>query len=359
MNSCPNGHEVPTDQTFCGQCGTRILEPVSAAENLTQVEPLPTGDKGAPSTAGTSTSNGTQSAPKGKNSKIAIAVVGIIAGVVVLGAIGSMGDSSDSTASLEVTTNESSESNPTPSDELGVETEEDVITYEDFIVDNVTTDNICENYSTVLETFDEVVSKRTKSLSGKADDPYTAATFVRRNAWVSEDDALIKFQSQWEDAATTALNSVSDGRAGQLESTGAYFDASLEECGLSDAYKAQLSSVIKVNATQRKVVSAADRKPWYPKGYSEYPGEDLAYKYTKGGCESNYGYCWSYTVISAFGCLDGVYAEGNILQNDTIISWTNDTIAYLPPLKRAQLEMQDFGGSGTKSFEMTQMSCSG
>jgi len=294
--------------------------------------------------------------------KKAGAGVGVATAAIIIGAawivlfiiIGIFGSSnSTSTAPTAPSSSE------TPSDEPGVETEEDVITYEDLVVGNVTTDEICESYSNVLETFSVVVSKRIKSLAGKADDPYTAATFVRRNAWVSKDDALNKFASQWENAATTALDSVSDGRAGQLESTDAYFDKSLEECGLSDAYKAQLSSVIKVNATQRKVVSAADRKPWYPKGYSEYPGEDLAYKYTKDGCESNYGYCWSYTVISAFGCLDGVYAEGNISQNDTIIGWTNDTIGYLPPFKKAQLEMQDFGGSGTKSFELTQMRCSG
>jgi|GEM_PF-5765510 len=338
MNSCPNGHEVPTNQTFCGQCGAQIVDPVSTTENLAQAEPLVTGDKEAPSTASTSTSNDTQSAPKGKNSKIAIAVVGIIAGVVVLGAIGSMGDSSDSTASLEVTTNESSESNPTPSDEPGVETEEVVITYEDLIVDNVTTDEICESYSAVLETFDVVVSKRTKSLSGKADDPYTAATFVRRNAWVSEDDALIKFQSQWEDAATTALNSVSDGRAGQLESTGAYFDASLEECGLSDAYKAQLSSVIKVNATQRKVVSAADRKPWYPKGYKEYYS-GLAFQVANFNVDC-YSRCfyWRYDVISKDGCPSGLYLEVQFTDSsDRVIDWTNESIQSLAPMQKARV----------------------
>ena len=241
---------------------------------------------------------------------------------------------------------------PDPTTEEPVE--EKPLTYEDLVTGNLSNAEICASYQTLIDKYDAVIAKRTKSLDGKAEDPYKAARFTRKNAWVSE-DLSTAYEDDWESAATFALNAVSDGQAGQLESVDEYLEASLESCGLDDAYGQQTADVKAIDSRQSAVVRQADRKPWYPKGYNEF-GE-IAWKWTDESCGTRYGYCWTMRVISDSGCYGGVYAEVNILQNGTIVGWSNDTLGSLPPGQKGKLAFTEYGGSGTKQAQLTELNC--
>lgn len=95
---------------------------------------------------------------------------------------------------------------------------------------------------------------------------------------------------------------------------------------------------------------------WYPKGYREYT-DGLAWKWTDESCGYSSGYCWTLRVKTRNGCADGIYAEANIEQKGVVIGYTNDTLGSLRPGATAKLEFTHFGGSGTLSASLTQLTC--
>lgn len=232
----------------------------------------------------------------------------------------------------------------------------EVTTYADVVSGPITTAEICNSYSELVDRYTSVVAKRDKSLKGKGTDPYKAAKFVGNNAWVNE-DLSVGFNKDWEAAATDALNTVSNGQAGTVESLGDYLTASLEACGFDTNYSTLASKISSIDRKQSSVVAAAEKKPWHPKGYNEWFGGDIAWKWTDESCGTRYGYCWTIRVVSKSGCYGGVYAQVNISQNDVIIGWTNDRLGSLPPGKVGKMAFTRYGGRGIKSASLTELNC--
>lgn len=258
-------------------------------------------------------------------------------------------ESQDSSSQATVETEESPESasvedpepDPTP----------EVITYMDVISGPITNAEICTSYTELIDRYTAVVDKRTKSLEGKDDDPYKAAKFVGNNGWVYE-ELSVGFDDDWVAASTQALNSVSNGQAGTVESLDDYQQASLEACGLDADYSALASSVSSIDREQSSVLSAAESKPWYPKNFSPY-GPDLAVKWVDASADC-FTRCWYWTldVISRDGCPSGIYGELSIEKNGVAINWTNDTLALLQPGQKGRLQFityddRSYGGTGS------------
>jgi ribosomal protein L40E len=306
--------------------------------------------------SGQSTSNSVAAIVIGASALVFFLIIGIVS-------VGSEDSKTDTTAT--VVDESDTESNVKDSDtEPGVEdvdpaptTPPAAVTYEDIIVGDTTTSEICGTYSELIEKNDGVISRRTKFLD-KDWNPYKAASYVNKNDWVN-DEPVAKFESQWEKVATTALNSVSGGQADQVKSIEGYLDASLKECKLQEQHQDQNESMSRINRNQSRVAALAASKPWYPKGFKEWFLDDnIAYKYNgKNSCDNRSGYCWGYTVISQFGCPSGIYVEGNVEQNGTIVGYSNDRLGSLPSDTKARMQLNYYGGSGTKQMRLIEMNC--
>lgn len=232
----------------------------------------------------------------------------------------------------------------------------EVTTYEDVVTGSLTNAEICASYTELLDAYGAVVTKRTKSLKGKTKDPYKAASFVKKNGWVYR-DLSVAFNDDWTRAVTDALNSASDGQAGAVESLDDYREASLTACGLDDAYSDIESGVKGIDSRQASVVSAAENRPWYSKGYNPY-GTDLAWKWTDESCGYSSGYCWTVRVQTRDGCYGGLYAEINIEKNGTVIGYSNDSLGSLGAGKTAKLEFIHYDrGAGTLTGQLTEIRC--
>jgi len=296
---------------------------------------------------------------------VAAIVIGaiVLVSLLIIGIVGGGSEESKTDTTATVVDESDTESNVKDSDtEPGVgdvdpaPTEPPVaVTYEDIIVGDTTTSEICGTYSELIEKNDGVISRRTKYLD-KDWNPYKAASYVNKNDWVN-DDPVAKFKAQWAKVGTTALNSVSGGQADQVESIEGYLDASLKECELQEQHQDQNKSLSIIKNRQSKVVSAAASKPWYPKDYKEYyPG--LAFKPAKFSVDGGYGsYYWRYYVVAKDGCPNGLYLEVNITDNsDRVIDWTNESIQSLAPMQEARVVFKTYEDDAN-SWDFSDVSC--
>lgn len=232
--------------------------------------------------------------------------------------------------------------------------------YVDIVVGSLTTAEICGNFEGLIADLSAVVAKREKSLTDKADDPYVAAKFVNRNAWVYE-DLSVKFNEDWEALAVTSLNAVSDGQAGTVDDVDDYLAAALDACGLAQAYSSLESDVQGVDVEQASVVSAADDKPWYPKGYFEWDS-NVAWRYAtnQGGDPCGYSRCTygRVQVITQNGCPDGLYAEMNFENSAGVVDdWSNDSVPFLGPGDKALLTFRSYTSLGEGTIQLVELNC--
>lgn len=286
-----------------------------------------------------------------------VAAVGVAAGLFFVGACASDSPSSAPQSTADSTSASPAESESASNEPSEVEPTPEVITYADVVSGPITNAEICASYADLIDRYTSVVAKRTKSLDGKSNDPYKAAKFVGNNGWVYE-DLSVGFNEDWESAATEALNAVSNGQAGTVESLDDYRRASLEACGLDEDYETLRSDVSVVDSDQSSVLSAAEEKPWYPKGYEEWV-DGVAFKYNASATRNSYLCGWAYNVVCRDGCPNGLYVEVNFEDgNGTIVDYGNDYIAQLLPGDKALVQLRVGSRCGNvDSFSVTEVNC--
>ena len=210
------------------------------------------------------------------------------------------------------------------------------ITYEDVITDGkLTTAAICATYEKKIKTYAAAAEKRLSGGRGQTSNAYVAADYRRSHSWV-KDPLAKRFSQSMTASATSALNIVSDGRAGTVEDMKPYLQASLAACGLDTAYSKAQGSVTASVSLGAKIRAKANAKPWYPRGFESYDG-DLAIRWIDNAGVDCFSRCWYWTmeVISRSGCPSGVYGELGIERGGTAVAWTNDTLSGLRPRQRA------------------------
>jgi len=217
--------------------------------------------------------------------------------------------------------------------------------------DRVAPKATCERYADVFAKYESLIEKRKKAIGNKTEDPRKAAKFISTNGWTNQRVAL-DLKNDLDVAAQTSLSEIENGQfASQPVSRYLLFSLPVCERDL-DALERKARQLDSQTEILRQGAAFA---PWYPKGYSLFG--DTAWKWTNESCGYSSGYCWTMRVISQTGCPNGLYAEVNILQGETIVGFTNDSLGFLPPDKTAKLEFVQFGGSGTKSASLTKINC--
>lgn len=388
---CVAGHPMNAGQRYCPECGLLAADPVEGESNARP----PVFDGVESSLHRAPAARVTSPKPPGRMALVfsllglltcgVTAVVGLVLGIlarnqarreglptgnavaaivtgsvviaggvalVVLGSIFGSQSSDSSTASVSTP----SRSDGSPSEETEAVSENvSESNYQDLLVGEAFSDEVCASYVQLLDEYDATLEKRQSRLEGIGTDPYKAAKFVEKNAWTTG-DLKGEYEQDWREVASGSFNSLSSGSNIEDDALNSFLEASLEGCSLSDRYAAQVKVVEKVNGRQSSVLRAADNKPWFPKGFQTYsPG--IAIKWTDESCGSSYGYCWTMRVISQQACSGGLYAEVNILQDGVVTGYSNDLLGSLPALTEGKLEFQDFGGSGTKSASLSEINC--
>lgn len=300
----------------------------------------------------------------------AAAAAGLVLSVLLVTACGGATESDGSAASESVSTS-STESqpteSPTPVDEMtpdlsSASPSPSATGFADVVVGGeLTSKEICSAYKKSLVSFQKTAEKRVKGSQGKVKDSYDAARFRKYNKWVKVDHSM-KLEESLAALATDSLNEVSNGRAGSVNDLPAYLDASIEACGLSDLRGKAEDSVSRATTTGESIVAKANAKPWYPKGYNEWYGdENIAIKYTlAGGSPCGYSACryGKAYIVSEYGCPSGVYAAANFSDSGgTVYDWDNDTLPALGAGKRGLLEFVSYGNRGSGSYQVVEISC--
>lgn len=230
--------------------------------------------------------------------------------------------------------------------------------YVDVVPGALTNKKICNDYRELLTSFEAEAKRRVNGAKGKTDDSWAAASYRKNNQWVRVDQQA-RLTDSLTQSATQALNEVSDGQAGAVRDLDAYLDDSIDTCGLTQLRSKAQAQVADANRLAETIVSRADDKPWYPKGFNEYyPDDTLAWKWTDESCGYSSGYCWTIRVVSKVGCYDGLYGEINIEDDGVVIDFSNDVVGVLEPRQVALMQFSHFDrGRGSLSGSLNELNC--
>ena len=97
---------------------------------------------------------------------------------------------------------------------------------------------------------------------------------------------------------------------------------------------------------------------WAPAGYSQWD-DYLAYKWVTEDHTSDCSDCsyWFIEVVSHYGCPGGVYAEINMLDGDSVVDWSNDTVPSLGSSNSALLEFVHYPYESQLQGQLTDLTC--
>lgn len=72
-------------------------------------------------------------------------------------------------------------------------------------------------------------------------------------------------------------------------------------------------------------------------------------------------YCWALTVLSRYGCPNGVYGETNVVVNGTVTEYANDLLGSLGQMQKGILVFRGMtvfpGSTGEVVYELTKLNC--
>lgn len=220
-----------------------------------------------------------------------------------------------------------------------------------------TTPSICASYRAKIDKYAKAASGRIVGGKGKTSNAYDAYDYRKSHPWV-KDPMSDRFAASMSASASAALDLLTDGRAEQAESLGAYLDDSIAACSLTKALAAAQSSVSKSDSLAERIIAKARTKPWYPRGYFEII-DGLAGRWVNGVSTCDY-WCrdWNLNVYSRDGCENGVYAKIDISIGDLSVDWTNDTLGYLGRHAVGRLTFVSYYDyDGTLTGTITDASC--
>jgi hypothetical protein len=288
----------------------------------------------------------------GKGKGLAVATL-IISGLWLIVLIFSLANPSTSEQEPPAAQTSEVAANPTDAIEANAaDTTPTLNAFDQFLAsEGLASPEVCDRYEAVQGNFEERFAKRNKAIGSKPRDERAAKKFISGNEWTKQKLAT-DLKMSFRKAAETSLSEIEGGEF-KNESIDRYLTASTEACGID--LQAIERSASGLDARISALRELAANVPWYPKGFNLL--NNVAWKWTKGACTTSFGYCWTMEVISDTGCPNGLYAEVNISQGDTIVGYSNDVLGSLPPMQKAKLEFRDFGGSGTKSAQLTKFNC--
>ncbi len=152
------------------------------------------------------------------------------------------------------------------------------------------------------------------------------------------------------------LSSLGPGVKEAYESNRVVWLRDLEErtvsaCGLSKT----LSKLEKFDQILRFIYTESSNLPWYPKGFEVIKAfPEFAYDAGGAGCSYSFGSCATFRIVSQYDCPSNLYVEANLLSNDTVVDWGNDT-ARVNAEEVAQMEIP-FTTDGD-SWRFTNITC--
>lgn len=211
---------------------------------------------------------------------------------------------------------------------------------------------LCATYKGTISRWQRAAQARMTAMRGVSrNDPYAAAAFVRKpgTGWL---------QAQAEETFTNAIAAASRRRLSALAGAKRQYltdtmasrfnDDALYLCHESRAWHQTEIALSKLDTRTSALVTAADSKPWYPKGYNPYGDGTIAFEWDNhiSKCQDAYGVpgevCWGMKVITQNGCSSSLYAEISILQGQTAIDYSNDTLGGLEPGQVGELAFRAF-----------------
>lgn len=324
---------------FCNQCGTRLEAPKSEPvkqESFAEEKPTSKLDLG----------------------NVQYGKVYIAFGLVFLVILGTAFSSMSSTSGTKV------------SESSFAESKEEVhpnkaLTLEEI---NSIASPFCSEIDKALESevsisgFLKNVSAKKNALDAAGADAFAAAAFVKKNPDLANETP---YYLRVSDVVQPIMQSkigpllkpkLSDSEYESFESNQGFWIETLYsfvmlECDYSDS----LSKLTAFNSALTYVSDLSLKLPWYPKGFVEIPSHPgFAFKASNRSCSYSFGACANLLMVSKTDCPTNLYVEMNLLKNDVVVDWGNDT-ARVRANQIAELEIS-FSGNGD-STEFTDINC--
>jgi hypothetical protein len=205
--------------------------------------------------------------------------------------------------------------------------------------------------------------KRSKAIDKADGNAWSAYSYVAKNDWTSTPSALLdNWKASWDSALSDYFDTLAAKAASNTEIIKSkeallpdFTSQVTTDCKLASTLTKNEGLFSTVSTKATAVVSLADTKPWYPKGYSEWE-DGLAWKWVNAYDDCYSCSYWHIKVISRDGCAGGIYAEMNIERGGSVVDWTNDSIPYLGAGSKALLTFETYS-NGNLTGDMTTLTC--
>ena len=214
----------------------------------------------------------------------------------------------------------------------------------------------------VMNKNDLALAKHLKAVAAVTDP--RGALSVTKAPWFSSQSLASPYQSSVADALEPSFKRLlaSSDRASsasteQLQAWRVSWGVRvLLGCNLGKQFSQVSTTLTSLETEFSRLSTLAESAPWYPVGYSEYDAT-FAYKWVKNASDDCWGCSyWTIDVVTSTGCPNGVYVELNVLNGDTVIDWTNDTLSSLSTSQVGRMQFETYNDNA-KSAQITDMTC--
>ena len=216
----------------------------------------------------------------------------------------------------------------------------------------------CSRYKAVIDRWNGQATVDLAASGGVTNDPFAAADYRDRTTWLLTTDHASRLQVQVRAISTRRLRGLVRSRHLTPKMIGRFTADALFVCKELAAYKNTLGLVRSLDARAVEIVTEADLKPWYPKGFNEF-SDGIAWRWQSNpSCDTGLGAaCWGIDLVVRDGCPTSVYAEVNISNTaGTAVDYSNDTLGGLESGQTGQVTFESFD-SGAHTVRLSDISC--
>jgi len=196
---------------------------------------------------------------------------------------------------------------------------------------------------------------------------WNASEFAGKTAWMKLTPTLLEDHTSLVGQTSDSILTQRVSALNKPEAT-ALFDSqpdvwstafarfTVTSCELEDVFNDSSEKIRDYLGFKARIQTLAASRPWYPEGFEETSFAGFAYKnISNQGCSYSFGSCAKFKIVSQTDCPSNLYVKTNLLDNDTVIDWSNDTAS----VRAGQVALMEttFTADGGDHWQIVEINC--
>lgn len=196
---------------------------------------------------------------------------------------------------------------------------------------------------------------------------WNATEFIEKTAWMQltptllEDHASVVGKTS-DSILAERVSAINKPEASNLFDSqpdvwsDAFSRFTVSSCDLAAVYQDSTEKIRDYIGFKSSIQTLAASTPWYPEGFEETSFAGFAYKNVSNqGCSYSFGSCAKFKIVSQTDCPSNLYVKTNLLDNGTVIDWSNDSAS----VRAGQVALMEttFTADGGNQWQIVEINC--